>query len=530
MKGILGLVVAAGFLIRLLVLLDVTANPRFVWHDPDSYAAKGLALAGDASGTGWEWSFDAVRHGVDGHDYALPPLYPAFLSLFALGRGFPFTAQLGQLLLATLTIVLIFWLGRALHSTRAGIIAAGAYAVWFPNVIAVWSTMQEALYVPLVVLAFVLFLRARDKPSWLRFALAGTAFGVAALTRSMPLYFLLPAMLLHVVLSRERRRSAAEAGVLLVGFLLLTVPYSVALSSHLGTPTFVENHGSIRILEKYSIETGGRPAGVATIVPVLARSLVESPGVFVSDLLTTARTLARVNGGRLLQIYIAADSPTGALVWKSYAHLGGDLILILTLILAPFGFAWSRRRDQASFLLLWILVNVALVAISGFGGARLRAPFEPHLMVLAGVVLSGVGFNRVKVLSGAAACVSVLLGWVTLAQLPGSLAARADYGVDWPRVSGHKRAVMTEVSGFNLLAAHGAVHFEVRRPKAEMASSSAELEVRLNGELVESGRLIGGGERLQYDWPIIELVYVELRATRADRRDLPARLAVIPRR
>ena len=89
---------------------------------------------------------------------------------------------------------------------------------------------------------------------------------------------------------------------------------------------------------------------------------------------------------------------------------------------------------------------------------------------------------------------------------------------------------MTGVSGFNVLAANGSVHFEVRRPKSEPASSSAELEVRLNGDLAESGRLIEDGSRLKYDWPVVELVYVELRATRIDGGDMPARLAVIPRR
>ena len=182
------------------------------------------------------------------------------------------TAQIAQVVLATVTIVLVFALGRHLHSTGAGLVSAGAYAVWFPNVIAVWSTMQEALYVPIVVLAFVLFLRARDEPSGLRLGLAGAAFGVATLTRSMPVYFVIPAAVLHVALSGERRRATGQALVFIAAFFLLTLPYSMALSRHLGSPTFVENHGAIRLLEKYSIETGGEPAGIATVLPVLART------------------------------------------------------------------------------------------------------------------------------------------------------------------------------------------------------------------------------------------------------------------
>ena len=47
--------------------------------------------------------------------------------------------------MSTATIALLFFLGRQLHSERAGLIAAAIYAAWLPNIIAVWSTMQEAI-------------------------------------------------------------------------------------------------------------------------------------------------------------------------------------------------------------------------------------------------------------------------------------------------------------------------------------------------------------------------------------------------
>ena len=85
-------------------------------------------------------------------------------------------------------------------------------------------------------------------------------------------------------------------------------------------------------------------------------------------------------------------------------------------------------------------------------------------------------------------------------------------------------------SGFNVLAANGAVHFEVRRPKSEPPSSSAALDVYLNGRPVESGRIIRDRARLRYEWTVVEMVYVELRARRIEDGDSPARLTVIPRR
>ena len=81
---------------------------------------------------------------------------------------------------------------------------------------------------------------------------------------------------------------------------------------------------------------------------------------------------------------------------------------------------WCRRSEHALFFLLWIAVNVGLVAVSGFGGARLRAPFEPHLMVLGAIALCGARLDVAAIRIAPAICVSALLGWVTLSQVPTS--------------------------------------------------------------------------------------------------------------
>ena len=174
----LAVIVLLGFSVRIAYLLHVTSQPRFEWVDPDHYELKGRVLAQD--GQGWRWTFDAVRHSsYDQRFYVLPPAYPVFLSLFALFPGYPFSAQVGQVFMATAAVALLFFLGRQLHSERAGLIAAAIYAAWLPNIIAVWSTMQESIYVPVVLLAFVLLLRAvvkQDAATRWDFAAAGAAF------------------------------------------------------------------------------------------------------------------------------------------------------------------------------------------------------------------------------------------------------------------------------------------------------------------------------------------------------------------
>ena len=330
---------------------------------------------------GWAWTFDAVTYTINGQRHALPPMYSVFLSMFALWPGFPLSAQVAQVGLAVVSIALVFALGRRVHSTRAGLVAASLYALWVPNIFNVWSTSQETLYVPVILTAFLLLARAvdRDDP-WPGFALAGVVFGAAALTRSMPMFFAVPAAITHVLLARNRRRASVQGLTFLLGFLLLTAPYSAALSRHFGQLTIIDTHGSIH-LESAS---GARAPSLFETAQGLWRAMSARPTEYFAECLARARSLLHVNGGRILQIYVVADSKAGAVAWKTLVHLGSDAFLVIGAVLAALGASLCQRPRIAIFLLLWTVINIGIASVGGFGGARLRAPFEPFLVGTCG--------------------------------------------------------------------------------------------------------------------------------------------------
>jgi len=245
-----GGLVALALALRLGCLFYVL-GPDFVWHDADAYLAKGARLVQSGE---FRWTYDAVAYPWGGRVYALPPLFSIYLAPFARFASYPFNAFVGLAVLNALAVPLVVRLGTRLHSSTAGLVGGLLYACWGSDIVGFGQVRQEPLYVPLVIAATLALVRAWDRRGAGPFALAGAAFGLAALCRSMPIYFVAAAAVALVLRDwRGAGRSEAlgEALALAGGFAALTLPYSLALSIHLGQPTLIENHGGILVASRY---------------------------------------------------------------------------------------------------------------------------------------------------------------------------------------------------------------------------------------------------------------------------------------
>jgi hypothetical protein len=510
-RHLLGAILLVAFALRFSYLLPRVLDAGFEWADPDHYLMGAKLLTKN----GWDWSFRAVRYEWAGRYFYLPPLYPVFLSLFSVFPNMAAAAQIGQALLGVGAVGLVYAMGALVHSTRAGLLAAAVYAVWFSTVITTWF-YQETLYVPLVLLAFVLYLRASSHRA---FFLAGVVFGLAALTRSMPLYFL------PFLLAVRWRRAPA----VLLGFVLAVAPYSAALSAHLGEVTIIENHGGIILLAEDP--DSGERAGVDATVAALVRSMAGGPFRFVADLYGSLRSVLHVNGGRLLQNYVVARDATTAVLWKGAAHVFNDGTFVLSLLLAPFGLLLAKRKDASLLSAIWIALNLALVSLGGFAGPRLRAPFEPHLIVFASIAaVEGVRALRPRALACAGA-VSVAAAFVALPQIPPSLRAWPDYGIRWQHRPRGWRTLVEGSAGFNMRARRDGVLFEVRvRPTIGTTGGETVVEVWLGRK--PAGRVVlaaGESHQFRFRWPRRTIAFVELRASSRESGE-PRELLLIARR
>jgi Dolichyl-phosphate-mannose-protein mannosyltransferase len=509
------LILTFGFAVRLTALVGALRTPGHTWEDPDGYMAQALRFARP---DGWAWTFDAVTYVINGQRHALPPGYSLYLSVFALWPGFPLSAQVAQICLAVASIALVFALGRRVHSTRAGLVAAAVFAMWVPNIFGVWSTSQETLYLPLILTAFLLLARAVDRDSRSpSFALAGFVFGAAALTRSMPLFFALPAAAAHVVLARNRRQASAQGLAFLVGFMVLTVPYSAALTRHFGQLTIIDTHGSIHL----DSASGARAPSLLETAAGLWQRMSAAPADYFAGCVTRARSLLHVNGGRILQIYVVAGSKARAVAWKALVHLGSDALLVFGAVLAALGAALCRQLRIAVLLLLWTALNVGIASVGGFGGARLRAPFEPFLVILASVVVAG-GWRRPHPAAlGGALLAGLVAAAAVLPQIPNSLRSWPDYGIVWPSIFNRPAGQFVGAAGLNVPAFDGVATFTAVSP----GPSPVQLRVRAGGVHVRTLQ-VGPGEAgtVRTRWPAPGLAFIEL--DQIDGSDAPAIIEV----
>ena len=477
-------------------------TPDYTWGDPDGYIDQARRLTREGH---WSWTFDAVTYPINQRRHALPPGFSVFLSFFLLVPGFPLTAQLAFIGLSLVSIALLFDLGRLVHSPRAGLIAAAAAAVAVHNIIGVWSTSQEGLYLPILLLAFDLLARAMisNAAPW-QFGAAGLVFGLATLVRSMPLFFAAPAALALALLAPDRRRGTYCAMAFLAGFLLPTAPYSMALSRHFGEVAIIDTHGSIH----QNVAPGASAPSIRETASAIWGSVTAAPGAFIAQCLDRARTLLHINGGRILQIYVVADSYASALAWKAAVHLGTDGLLLVSATLAPLGAALCRYPRLAVVWLLWTAVNVGIASVGGFSGARLRAPFEPFLIVLGSVVLSG-GWRIAPKWIAAALPLCAVMAVAVLPQVPRSLAGWPDYGVKWPSIWVRDYGVVRDRAGINVPAFNAVAELSVTWNPQDRAP----LDLRINGAGVTlDSHTFAPGEthRFKIWWPARALAFLEM--------------------
>jgi 4-amino-4-deoxy-L-arabinose transferase-like glycosyltransferase len=222
-------------LLRLALWLGYGNAPPKIWDERD-YNAIAVNLA---------------RHG----EFALrpgsptsirPPLYPmAVAGVYqAFGVENFAAVRLLQVGVSLLTIVLAYCLASMLYDRRAGLWAAGLYAV-YPSMLGYDGLLlTEVVFTAFLCATCVALVGAYKADSLARLAAAGALLGLAALTRSV--MYLFPALLVPFLLLTWRggaRRRVLAVLAVLTPFLAVLTPWTIRNTRLQRTLTVVDCMG-----------------------------------------------------------------------------------------------------------------------------------------------------------------------------------------------------------------------------------------------------------------------------------------------
>jgi 4-amino-4-deoxy-L-arabinose transferase-like glycosyltransferase len=355
-----------------------------------------------------------------------PPVFPGVLAaLDVLGLQSADAHRIALAFLSSGTVVLMGLLGRRLMSPGCGLVAAAIAAVsplWVQ-----WGgrLMSECLYLVVIPGLLLVALECVDRPNWWIFGLAGVAIGIATLTRSEAIAFLL---VLGVPLvwmgSRSWAVRARFALALVAGLVVVVGPWLVRNEIELGglslstdsgttwvgsysTATFSPSnplYGSFDNVAQFGIaallvETSPPDHAKAWTELTLSDALEHAGLAFARGHLGYLPGVVLAREGRLWGVYaigtqLQYDSEEGGQVRG--VSVAGQFVEWISIPLAiAGGIVLGKRSRRRLVVIVAPVVVAALSAALFYGSTRLRVVAEPSLYLLAAIALV-TGFRRIR--------------------------------------------------------------------------------------------------------------------------------------
>jgi 4-amino-4-deoxy-L-arabinose transferase-like glycosyltransferase len=327
-----------------------------------------------------------------------PPAYPYLLGgLYALFGTDPLVGRLLGAALGVVAVVLIALLGPAVWDRRVGLIAGALAAVFLPLAGLNATLLSESLLIPLE-LATALCLLALARSGNARWAAAaGALCGLAALTRTVGILWLIPSAGAVIAADGGRRSRARAIAAMLAATLVVLTPWTVrnANAFHAFIPLTTQD--GFTLAGQYNTDAGQAdrfqaiwrvPLDVETLRAQLAPLYFRPGGVDEAQLDGALRHagfsyLGRHPGHlavatwldtlRMLDLGINHSFTTGI----AYREMGLPRSL------------WRATSLSAQLVALIPLLAIA-ATLPLLGTPRYRSPADPFLVLLAAVGLGAL--------------------------------------------------------------------------------------------------------------------------------------------
>jgi len=377
-------IVAAGLIVRVLFLaLYVARSPdAFDFPDTDRY----LTVADNIAAGRGPIESPSVCCGCD-------PGYPMLLGLGRLGGldgewALLWFGRIINVIAGVAGIWLVGDMGRRIFSSRAGLIAAGIFAIdpillFFHGLV-----LTETVFIALLLGAYACLVRLDRQPiAWA--AGAGLFLGLGILTRSSAVF--LPLVLAPIgawcAAGSVRRRALACAAILLVTALVI-LPNIARHHRHLGHVVLTRTGSGASLLEALGPWADGGPGMEKIDYPAVA----DGTGEYERDRIYRQAAIqwARAHPVEALRLAWAKLKRTWSVTinaggYDSRWHRAAAWLTVAPVFLfaAAGAILLLRKGPRVAILLLAPAAYFTLIHMVFVGSVRYRLPAMPMLFLLA---------------------------------------------------------------------------------------------------------------------------------------------------
>jgi 4-amino-4-deoxy-L-arabinose transferase-like glycosyltransferase len=414
----LAAIAAIGLAVRWVLVLVVrpTCDPPLtgtgscfrVAGDATYYHVQGQLL-GDGHWFSHPYWFLQTHQYADSASH--PPGYSAFLGVLSVLHLDSATIQrLASGVLGVATVVVIGILARRLAGPRAGLLAAGAAAVYPMLWINDGMLQAESLYALIIAVLLLLAHRFWDDPSRRSMAALAAVTGLAALTRTEGIFFFVALVALLAV--RLPGRSWGDRLRLLgvgaaVGFAVVA-PWVAYNLVRFEQPVYLTNSAGSVMSDAscdstyYGEYIGYHANCIGTDPPleldeadesVRESELLDEADDYFYDHVDRLPLVAVARVGRVFDVFKPGQQVFLNWWLEGRGKAASTAGLWAYYLLIPFGIYGGvvlHRRGTTLIPVLSTVVVVAVAAAITFGITRYRVPVDVALVVLAGVGADGV--------------------------------------------------------------------------------------------------------------------------------------------
>ena len=348
-----------------------------------------------------------------------PPMFPIVLALLDLVRLQSAEAhRIALAFISAVSVVAMGLLGRRLMGPGVGLVAA-TFAAFSPLWVQ-WGgrLLSESLYLVVIPVLLWVALKCVDRPSWWSFGVTGVVIGVATLTRSEALAFVVVLGVPLVLLgSRNWRKRATYAMAVVAGVAIIVGPWLIRNDIQLGGLTLSTDNGTTwagaytpatfspanplygsfdnasQYADTYIFLTWGKPPGDAKAWTELSlENAVGQAGMtFARSHLSDLPGVVLAREGRLWGVYaigsqLQYDTEEGGQV-RGFFVAGQIVEWILIPLAIAGGIGLGRHTRRRVVVIVAPMVVAALNAAAFYGTTRLRVAAEPSLFLLASIAL-----------------------------------------------------------------------------------------------------------------------------------------------